>query len=245
MAGSGEDANLPPHLFSVAAASYSAMLNDARNQSLFWISGWWGGLWKIFKSYLCNRYVINPFPDMQSKFYWHWLGSNICIINQLAKVHHHFWREWGWQDGGYKEDTYARSQEAQDSMTRNISARCLDGFPFFFGRGWSEGTLPISNAFQDRPSANNGIAVGWYGWMPGGHETEKTSIEDQVLKSNPILEAFGNVQGLGLDLFLTPQKRSPTPHTSTLEAFAPFLWTVLRPRPSETIIPLVSGNSLT
>jgi len=32
--GSGEEANLPPHLFSVAAASYAAMLNDARNQSL-------------------------------------------------------------------------------------------------------------------------------------------------------------------------------------------------------------------
>jgi len=35
--GSGEEANLPPHLFSVAAASYAAMLNDARNQSLGWL----------------------------------------------------------------------------------------------------------------------------------------------------------------------------------------------------------------
>lgn len=30
--GSSEEAALPPHLFSVAAASYRAMLNDAKNQ---------------------------------------------------------------------------------------------------------------------------------------------------------------------------------------------------------------------
>ncbi|CAJ1390719.1 unnamed protein product [Effrenium voratum] len=37
-AGSGEDADVPPHLFSVAAAAYTAMLGDARNQSII-ISG--------------------------------------------------------------------------------------------------------------------------------------------------------------------------------------------------------------
>lgn len=31
-AGNGEEANLPPHLFSVAAASYTAMLHDSKNQ---------------------------------------------------------------------------------------------------------------------------------------------------------------------------------------------------------------------
>ena len=109
-------------------------------------------------------------------------------------------------------------------MTRNISAGCLDRFLFFW-LGWSEGTLPISSAFQDRQSANNRIAVGWHGLMPGGHETEKTSIEDQVLKSNPILEAFGNVQVLGLDLW--PQKnvtRNSQPFAQHIQrlAFAPF-----------------------
>lgn len=37
-AGNGEEANLPPHLFSVAAASYTAMLHDSKNQSVI-ISG--------------------------------------------------------------------------------------------------------------------------------------------------------------------------------------------------------------
>lgn len=114
----------------------------------------------------------------------------------------------------------------RQDVTRNISARCLDRFLFFFWLGWSEGTLPISSAFQDRQSANNRIAVGWHGLMPGGHETEKTSIEDQVLKSNPILEAFGNVQVLGLDLW--PQKRHPKlttfrPAHSTL-GLRPLFW---------------------
>eukprot|EP00931_Biecheleriopsis_adriatica_P076367 TRINITY_DN5007_c0_g4_i1.p1 TRINITY_DN5007_c0_g4~~TRINITY_DN5007_c0_g4_i1.p1 ORF type:complete len:1783 (-),score=512.44 TRINITY_DN5007_c0_g4_i1:78-4991(-) len=36
--GSGDDLELPPHLFSVAAAGYTAMLSDARNQSII-ISG--------------------------------------------------------------------------------------------------------------------------------------------------------------------------------------------------------------
>jgi len=93
-AGSGEDANLPPHLFSVAAASYSAMLNDARNQSII-ISG--------------------------------------------------------------------------ES-----------------GAGKTEATKKILMYFANLQRIS-------------GHETEKTSIEDQVLKSNPILEAFGNAKTIRND----------------------------------------------
>lgn len=54
-----------------------------------------------------------------------------------------------------------------------------------------QGTLPTSSEFQAGCTSYLHWGVGIDN-KHAGNEMEKTSIEDSVLKSNPILEAFGN-----------------------------------------------------
>ena len=107
------------------------------------------------------------------------------ILNHI-QVHHHFRREWGWQDGSYQKDPHATRSNA--SLCKALAHRSENCYVAFC----CQGTSQTSNGFQDWHTELIDLMLG-VSYL-AGNETEKTSIEDQVLKSNPILEAFGNVK---------------------------------------------------